>query len=242
MKVLMRSMIAAAGLAAGLALTAHDAAAVTINNFDFEAGVGLTPNTDTVAPGNIPSFNITAGTGGTFAPLYGVGSVFGSFNHASNGNQVGYMNPSSAISQLTSSYFTTTGLGSLTLTFDAGTPLGSVLGMTANPANSGTIEVLDGASVIGSTALQALTAGSLISQTDTVSFTGATLSDPLTLAFVNTGSATILLDNILVDSSSGLGSPPSSIPEPRTGLPLLGIALLGFVAYHYRQKTKLLAI
>ncbi len=157
MKVFMRSMIAVAGLAAGLALTAHDAAAVTINNFDFKAGVGLTPNTDTVAPGNIPSFNISAGTGGTFAPLYGVGSVFGSFNHASNGNQVGYMNPSSAISQLTSSYFTTTGLGSLTLTFDAGTPLSSVLGMTANPANSGTIEVLDGASVIGSTALQPLT-------------------------------------------------------------------------------------
>ena len=80
--------------------------------------------------------------------------------------------------------------------------------------------------------------------TETYTFTGVTgiSGQSVGLEFTNPDPATVFLDNIALDGGTAVTTPASSIPEPPTGLPLLGIALLGFVAFHYRQKTRMLAI
>lgn len=123
--------------------------------------------------------------------------------------------------------------------------LGEALGTTLGTA--GTVQLLEGGVTFGAP-INLETGGTNLVftpgafDTETYTFTGVTgtSGQSVGLEFTNPDPAMVFLDNISFDGGTAVLS-ASSIPEP-AGLPILGIALLGFVAFHYRQKTKLLAI
>jgi hypothetical protein len=271
MNTMTRSMIAAGGLAAGLALSAHDAAAtvVNLNNPNFDASVGLAPdsdqyitaNTGTVAvPGwTINGFAGTTGTSGTLAPNYTSPGVY--FNTTPNWSapQVGAIggtltplgaaagNPSS-ISQNTSQTFSGSA-GTITLNLSLGAALGTTLGTGGEAlilANGGLalgtglpVNLETGGTVLGA----AITPGTFAAETYTFTLNGvqaaALAGDTVGIELYNPDTTAVFIDNVAL--SGTVFTAASSIPEP-AGLPLLGIALLGFAAYHYRNKTKMLAL
>lgn len=273
MKVLMRSLLAAGGLAAGLALSAHDAAADVVNltNPNFDASVGLTPDSDQYITANtgtvaIPGWTINGfagqtGTSGTLAPNYTTPGVY--FNTTPNWSvpQVGVVGGTltnlgatpgtpSGISQTTSQTFFNTGTSAtVTVNLSLGEALGTTLGTAGQVellANGGLafgtglpVNLETGGSVTGP-----FTAGTFTAETYTFDLSAAQVAalagDTVGLEIYNPDSTGVFLDNISM-SGTDIGAPSSPIPEP-AGLPILGIALLGFVAFHYRQKTKLLAI
>jgi hypothetical protein len=257
MKILMRSLVAAGALAAGLALPTHDAAATVVNltNPNFDANVGLPPNSDnyiTATTGSvaIPGWTIVGSgtaTSGTLAPM-NPGAYFNTSANwsppqvgAVGGTTLGGFGTSSILQNTGSTWNGTS--GTVTVTLSLGEALGTTLG------TSGMVQLLEGGVTFG-TPINLETGGTNLVftpgafDTETYTFTGVTgtSGQSVGLEFTNPDPATVFLDNITLDGGTAVTTSASSIPEPRTGLPLLGIALLGFVAFHYRQKTKMLAI
>jgi hypothetical protein len=258
MNTLMRSMIAAGGLAAGLALSAHDAGATVVNlsNSNFDANAGLAPNSDdqitqtngTVA---IPGWTIVGAPGstsGTLAPMSPGGAYFNapSITNIWSPPQVGAVGGTTLGGIGTSSIFQNTGntwngtSGTVTVTLQLGQAL------TSAPLGTlGTVSLLEGGLTFATTGLEsgggytAPTAGNFA--TETYTFTGVTgiSGDSVGIEFTNPDTGTVFLDDIALSGTNITAG--SSIPEPPAGLPILGIALLGFVAYNYRHKTKMLA-
>src|SRR5208282_3756220 len=245
MNKLMRYTLAAGGLAAGLALSAHDAAATMVNlsNPNFDANVGLTPNSDdyitqTNGTGAIPGWTIVstpAATSGTLAPNYSSGVYFNSSLNTSlpqvgavGGTTLGGAIGTSSILQNTGSTWNGTS-GTVTVSLSLGEALGTTLG------TAGTVQLLEGGVAFGtplsldSVVIDAgLTPGSFTPETYTFTGVTGTAATSVGLEFTNPDLATVFLDNITLDGGTAVTA-ASSIPEPRSGLPLLGIALLGFV-------------
>jgi len=258
MKILMRSLVAAGALAAGLALSTHDAAATVVNltNPNFDANVGLPPNSDnyiTATTGGvaIPGWTIVGSgtaTSGTLAPMFPGGAYFNAPGNwsppqvgAVGGTTLGGVGTSSILQNTSSTWNGTS--GTVTVTLSLGEALGTTLG------TSGTVQLLEGGVTFG-TPINLETGGTNLVftpgafDTETYTFAGVTgtSGESVGLEFTNPDPATVFLDNITLDGGTAVTTSASSIPEPPTGLPLLGIALLGFVAFHYRQKTRMPAI
>ncbi len=152
--------------------------AISINNFSFELPVqsyGLYTNGS--ASGTITGWDITSGIGGVFYPTTGNMS-----QRATDGNQVGY-SQGGTISQTLSA--TLTANTQYTLQVD-------LLNRSDNLINvSSTVELLAGATVLGSNVVTGGTAGTNVTQT--VSFlccTGAyssSLGQPLTISLISGG-------------------------------------------------------
>ena len=249
MNSLMRSMIIAGGLAAGVALSAHDADAtvITVNNNDFELPtnpaltVGQQSFTNTTNFNALPSWNV-ATTGGGYAGVWYLPSAPNYTIPAPSGNQVGYLNPNGATSsifQTTSSLFQNN--TTYTLSFYVGQeatatnafPTG---GVTAILYEGNTSTVLDTITV--------LAPGQDSFALDSFNFSAS--NDPtggdIGIEFLAAGTGEVAIDDVglTTGGAGGGGGGASSVPEP-AGLPLLGIALLGFVAFNYRQKKMLAA-
>ncbi len=241
MKVLMRSLIAAGAFAVGLALSAHDAAATTIfsDNFDSSGDVALTSSPPYESIGNTTYWN-AAGTAGLLN--YTQYNFYTSTGQLSPPN-VAFAEPGSS---LTTNTLANGLLGNLaantTYTFYA--TIGNLNNNPGgtNPANF-QAELFANATLVADLSGGGLASGATGNFQET--FDSANLSslvgDALSIELVDTDSfGAASYDNITLNATCDNCS--SAIPEPPTGLPLLGIALLGFVAYHYRQKTRMLAL
>lgn len=278
MNTMICSMIAAGGLAAGLALSAHDAAAtvVNLNNPNFDAFAGLNPNSDqfvvtssdvntTAIPGwTVDGFAGQTGSSGTLAPMFPGGNYFTapSITNVWSTPQVGAIGgtltstgatPSplgvtSSISQTTGQTFSGSS-GTITLNLSLGEALGTTLGTAGQVyilANGGLalgtglpVNLETGGTVLGAS----ITPGTFAAETYTFTLNAlqaaALAGDTVGLELYNPDTTAVFVDNIAL--SGNVFNTPSSIPEP-AGLPILGITLLGFAAYHYRHKTKMLAL
>jgi len=191
MNTLMRSMIAAGALTAGLALSAHDAAATVVNltNPNFDANVGLPPNSDnyiTATTGTvaIPGWTIVGSgtaTSGTLAPMYPGGAFFNapSISNVWSPPQVGAVGGTTLGGSGTSSIHQNTGStwngtsGTVTVNLSLGEALGTTLG------TSGTVQLLEGGLAFG-TPINLETGGTNLVftpgafDTETYTFTGVT--------------------------------------------------------------------
>jgi hypothetical protein len=279
MNTLMRSMIAAGGVAAGLALIvggtplAH-ATVISGSSSAFDNSIDLTvtagPTTTVVTSGPLVAVS------GAAPPAYNTpnslvsGSVLGGLltggviNANANSNVTGTGNSGTAMGSVN--------IGSLSIG-----PIGTFSGITATAlqsiaTSSGSYGSLTSTGsttftslvINGTPFLATLTPNDVLfnaggievigdAQTTTgngVSSTGITVDGLEVLVTGVTGTIDgitgTINGEILIDQSTSaltaVAGSISSVPEPPAGLPILGIALLGFAAYNYRQKTKMLAL
>ncbi len=256
------SLYAAAAVALALAVTAPaHAAAITGTNLDFEATTipPLPPNSDGAVSSNVPGNTTTipgwtinafapgAGFAGVWAPM--AGGAFFTSPKIWDGNQVGFLQTNSNISQNLNGTFS--GIGG---TVSVSLLLGEALAGPLNPLADSITLLANGTAIASETLNQALgalflTPGAFdlntfnfaISSGLAATLTGQTLgleignnSDP-SLLFVD--SLGVNGGAVINAGPGGGGGGGGGVPEPST-LSILGIALLGFGFAAWRRSGK----
>lgn len=241
MKFLTTSLYGAAVVALALAVSPAHATAITGTNLDFEANVGLTPNTDQHIEANTGTISVpgwiidnTSGTGdaGTWAPAsVPLGSNF--ITQTWQGNQAGFLEDNSNISQnLNGTY--TGNAGTVTVSLLLGDALLHLQSQT------NTITLLAGGLPLATETLGPPIPGFFIPETYTFNVGANPLmtGDTFGLEFANLNDPGYLyIDNITIDgglavipTGGGGSGGGSSVPEPAS-LSILAVALLGFAAW-----------
>lgn len=256
------SLYAAAAVALALAVTAPaHAAAITGTNLDFEATTipPLPPNSDTDVASNVPgntttipgwtinAFAPSVGNAGVWAPQAG-GTLFTS-PKTWDGNQVGFLQTNSNISQNLNGVFT--GIGGMV---SVNLLIGETLTGPLNPLADSITLLANGTAIASETLNQALgalflTPGAFdlntfnfaISSGLAATLTGQTLG----LEIGNdTDLSTLFVDSVGINGGAvigpgggGGGGGGAGVPEPST-LSILGIALLGFGFTAWRRSGK----